>query len=169
MRIVRILLCLCAFSFVSCASTKFEGRAVLAGKVCDLSGKGIPNYHISAGLGLDAVTDINGMFSFNSVSAGNYHITGGGNGWESADLRFSFTDRKSIVCIQVDSLENLVSEMEILLEEENFEGAKNLLSKYKPYNERNPFYRSYKSLVAYCASPTEKRKEALKKCLDKIQ
>ena len=169
MKIAKILLCMPLFVFISCASTKFEGKAVLAGKVCDLSGKGIPNYHISAGIGLETVTDISGMFSFDSVSAGNYHITGGGNGWESADVRLNFTDRKDIVCIQLDSLENLLPELENLLEDENIDEAKRLLAKNSSYNEKNPVYRCYKSLLAYCASPSEKRKTALKNSLEKIQ
>ena len=69
---------LVSLSLVSCASTKFEGKATLTGRVCDENGIGVANYYVSIGLGNTTVTDISGVFVFRDVSSDCYHLTGGG-------------------------------------------------------------------------------------------
>lgn len=160
MRTNKLFLILLSALFVSCASTKFEGTAVLTGRVCDMEGKPVPNYHINAGIGLNAITDAGGVFVIRDVSAGNYFITGSGNGWCSIEQRVDFYDRKSIVCIQVDSLESILPQIESLLKEKNFSAAKKLLYKSKSRNESNAIFNCYKQLIAYCSLPSQKHEKA---------
>ncbi|MBQ4379331.1 MAG: carboxypeptidase regulatory-like domain-containing protein [Treponema sp.] len=152
----------------SCASTKFEGKAVLTGRVCDEKGAGVPNYYVSLGLGKNAVTDISGVFVFRDVSSGNYHLSGGGWGWCPFETDISFLDKKSIVCVQVEKLESLFPKIEALIQGEKYDEAKELVSKSRDYNEKNPLYLFYKNLIIYCAEPDEKRKCALLMSLEKI-
>ena len=168
MRACKIIMIIFSLALISCGSTKFEGKAVLAGKVCDMAGKPVPNYYVSLGLSLDAVTDSNGIFAIRDVSSGNYILHGAGNGWKSIEHEVSFYDRKSIVCIQVDSLESLLPEIESLIKEKNYSAARNLLYKSKSRNEKNPVFICYKKLIDYCAAPNEKRKKAFLSSLEKI-
>ena len=80
----------------------------------------------------------------------------------------NFFDRKSIVCVQVERLEKLFPKIENLLREGKYDEAKKLLAKSKDYNEKNPLYLFYKSLIAYCASPNERRRKQLMSALEKI-
>lgn len=153
----------------SCGSMKFEGNAVLAGRVYDSDGKPVKNYHILLGNGMEAVTDDGGIFSFQNVPSGTYKIRGGGNGWCSCEQTFKFYDRKEILCIQVERLEKLLPKIEEMIFDGDLEGADFLLSKSKEYNENNPVFTSCKNLIAYCRSPSEKRKSAFYESLEKIK
>lgn len=157
-----------ALLLTSCASTKFQGNAVLAGRVYDTHGRPVPNYHISVGLGLNAITDSGGVFTFKNLPSGTYTISGGANGWCGIEQEFFFHDRKEIVCLEVEKLEDLIQKVDFLVSDGDFSGANALLSKAKSHNEKNPIFLSLKKLVDYCESPTEKRKQKLLSSLEKI-
>jgi len=163
-----ILLILLGLNFASCASTKFEGKAALTGRVCDENGIGVANYYVSLGLGNTTVTNESGVFVFKDVGAGEYHLTGGGYGWCETDTKVLFLDKKSIVCLQVEKLESLFPKIESLLREERFDEAKKIISKSKEYNEKNPLYLFYRNLISYCEAPSEKRKKSVLSSLEKI-
>lgn len=154
--LVAALVCL----FASCASTKFDGRANLVGRVCDADGKPVKDYHINAGLGLNALTDESGMFIIRDLKAGSYHIEGGGYGWRVFEDDIPFYDRKMIVCIQAESLRTLMPELSSLLDDKKIGEAKELLQKSKKYNEKNRVFDSYQKLIKLCEFPTEENKKA---------
>ncbi|MBQ9909067.1 MAG: carboxypeptidase regulatory-like domain-containing protein [Treponema sp.] len=168
MRTGKFIWIFMTFFFISCGSTKFEGKSVLAGKVCDMKGNPVENYYVSAGIGHEAVTDSSGLFAIRDLTCGNYCLKGGGNGWKSVEQTVSFHDRKSIVCIQVESLESMLDEIESLLKEKNYSGARKLLYESKAHNESNPLFLCYRKLIDYCALPSEKRKKDLLSALEKI-
>lgn len=160
MRTSKFFLIILSALFFSCASTKFEGKAVLTGRVCDTEGKPVPNYHINAGIGLNAITDAGGVFVIRDLPAGNYVISGSGDGWCSTEQEVSFYDRKSIVCIEVKSLESILPQIESFIKEKNYSAAKKLLYKSKKLNESNAIFNCYKQLIAYCSSPSSKHEKA---------
>lgn len=172
-KILNAAICAFVFSFVSmisvsCASVKFEDKAYLTGRVCDMNGNPVPNYFVSAGLGLQTVTDMNGMFCFPDAKSSSYTLSGGGFGWCPFEKKFDFYDRKSIVCVQVDSLDGLFPKIEALLQESRFSEVKKILSDVKDHNEKNGLFLCYKALTDYCMNPTEKKKSVFLKTLEKI-
>ncbi|MBQ7537404.1 MAG: carboxypeptidase regulatory-like domain-containing protein [Treponema sp.] len=152
----------------SCASTKFDGRAVMTGRVSDPRGNPVPNYHISAGIGMEAITDAGGIFVFRNVSSGNYRLKGGGKGWCGTDMDFYFHDRKEIVCIQVSPLESLIEPLSRQLDSGDYDGAKKLLKKSRQENENNPLFDCYDCLIRYCESGSDKSKKKFLESLEKI-
>ncbi|MBQ9205883.1 MAG: carboxypeptidase regulatory-like domain-containing protein [Treponema sp.] len=152
----------------SCASTKFEGTAVLAGRVYDTHGKPVPNYHVSLGPGVNAITDSGGIFTFKNLPSKTYTISGGANGWCALEQEFFFHDKKEMLCLEVEKLEDTIPVLEQLVCEEDFDGAEKLLETVKNYNEKNPLYLSMKKLIEYCKVPSEKRKEKFLSALEKI-
>lgn len=157
-----------AIMLFSCASTRFEGKAVMTGRVSDPKGNPVPNYHISAGIGMEALTDSGGVFVFRNTPSGNYHIKGYGKGWRGTDMSFYFHDRKEIVCIQVSPLDSLTDEISALLDEENFDEAESLLKKSKKGNEKNPLYECYQNLIRWCETKSEKARKNLLASLGKL-
>lgn len=168
MRLIKIFCLSFALIFLSCASAKFEGSAAMTGRVCDSHGNPVPQYHISAGLGLETMTDASGIFVFKNLSSGNYHISGGGNGWCGTDMHFFFYNRKDILCIQVESLEENLPKIESFIRDGDFSSARDCLAKSKKYNEKNPLFLCYKKLIDYCESPSDKKKRAFLSVLDTL-
>lgn len=168
MRVNKLFLIPLALLLVSCASTEFEGKAVMTGRVCDEKGRAVPNYHISAGIGKEAITDSSGMFVIRDVSSGMYHIKGGGSGWCGTDFNFHFYDRKDIVCIQVVPLDSLLEKIEAKVGEDDFSGAEEILKRSKAGNEKNPLFDCYKNLIKYCEAKTEKSRKRFLASVEKI-
>ena len=157
-----------ALLLVSCTSTKFDGNAVLTGKVCDTEGRPVKNYHISAGIGISAITDMNGIFILRNMPSSSYILSGAGFGYISTELQVDFYDRKSIVCFQIERLEQLLPKIDELLSEEKISEAKKLLEKSKDFNEKNAVFISFRKLIDYCASPSEKKKNDFLETIEKI-
>ena len=168
MRAKSIFLLPLLITFFSCASTKFEGKAVMTGRVSDPKGNPVPNYHISAGIGMEAITDSGGIFVFRNTPSGNYHLRGFGNGWRGTDTDFYFHDRKDIVCIQVWPLDSLTDEISAMLDEEKFEEANSLLKKSRRGNEKNPLYECYEDLIRWCETKSDKARKNLISSLGKL-
>ena len=163
-----LLLFLLAVGLTSCASAQFEGKATLLGRVCDERGKPVPNYHVSLGGGRETLTDSGGMFVFREVAAGSYHLYGGGNGWESFSENLDFYDRKMVACVQVKSLEEVLSEIDALFFTGDVAEAKKLLEKSEKYNEKNPLFRCVRDLLSYWEMPSEKSRERFFSSLEKM-
>ncbi len=153
---------------VSCASTKFEGKAVLMGKVCDMDGKPVPDYHLNLGIGMNAVTDSAGIFVFRDVSSGFHKLSGGGDGWKNLCETVDFHDRKTIFCVQVERIDSLLDEILPLVEEKKYADARKLLANSRQYNEKNPSYKCLCALIDFCESPSEKTKKSFDEMLEKI-
>lgn len=168
MRIKYLFWFLGLFLLISCSSAKFDGTAVLSGKIYDSLGNPVPAYHVSAGIGKNAVSDINGFFAIRDVPDSDLHIKGSGEGWASVDFDFDFHDRKQILCIQVESLESILCTVESLCDEERFDEAKAILKQHKSHNEKNPMYVSMVLMVEYLSNPTEKNKAAILAYLEKF-
>ncbi|MCR4822050.1 MAG: carboxypeptidase-like regulatory domain-containing protein [Treponema sp.] len=166
MNISKIIPFLSLLLITSCASAKFEGRGVMTGRVCDKKGRPVAGYHISAGLGKEALSDSGGIFVFKNLPSGNYSIKGGGFGWSESHVDFFFHDRREIICIQVESLEDILPEIEERLKEGDYEGAKESLFRAKDYNEKHPLFLCYKRLIDYCKSPSERGKKKLLSTLE---
>ena len=152
----------------SCASMKFEGKAVMTGRVSDPKGNPVPNYHIYAGIGMEAITDSGGIFVLRNASSGTYHIKGGGNGWCGTDMEFYFHDRKEIVCIQVRPLESLIEDLSVHLEAGDYSTARRVLKKSQRGNEKNPLYDCYEKLIRYCESGSPRAKKDFLASVEKI-
>lgn len=159
---------LLAVLLFSCASSKFEGDAVLVGRVYDSFGRGVSGYHISAGFAHEAISDKTGVFSIPNVSAGTYKIHGGANGWQSWEKEIEFYDRKEILCILVERLEELLPKIDSYLSEGQWEEARGLLEKSKKHNERNPLFLSMQNLIVYCQNPSEESKQKFLSSLEKM-
>lgn len=162
----NVFIALVGIPFFSCASTQFEGTAVLTGRVCDKEGKPVPDYHVYAGFTHEAVTDSGGIFVLRDLKCGTCHLRGGGLGWRGFEQDFDFNDRKSILCIQVDVLESLLPEIEVLIDEEKFSEAEKLLNGSKTRNEKNPVFGCYRKLIGYCSCPSGKKKKVLLSSLE---
>ena len=168
MRIKSVFFIPLAVMLLSCASTKFEGKAVMTGRVSDPKGNPVQNYHISAGIGMEAMTDSGGVFVFRNTPSGNYHLKGYGKGWRGTDMNFYFHDRKDIVCIQVSPLDSLTEEISEMLEEENYDAANSLLKQSRKGNEKNPLYECYQNLIRLCETKSEKARKNFFSSLGKL-
>lgn len=164
-----VLIALSSLAFFSCASTKFEGKAALVGRVCDMQGNPVPNYHLFLGNSCSALTDAGGMFVFRDVPSDSYRLTGGGNGWCALEHEFYFHDVKSIVCIEVESLDDLFHELSVLLDDKKFAEAHELLEKNKKYNEENELFICCEALVHFCEFPSEESKKTFFDSLRKLE
>lgn len=154
--------------FVSCASTKFDGKAVLTGKVCDMEGNPVPEYHLSLGIGANAITDSAGIFVFRDVSSGTCSLSGGGDGWKSISETVDFHDRRKIFCFQVERIESVLDSISQFIEEKKYSDARKLLAKSRQYNDKNPSYRSLCALIDFCESPSAKTKKKFDEVLDDL-
>ena len=159
---------LASLMLVSCASTKFDGKAVMMGKVCDMEGNPVPDYHLNLGIGMNAVTDSAGIFIFRDVSCGSYKLSGGGDGWKSMSEAVDFHDRKKIFCVQVERIESVLDDVSRLIEGKKYAEARKLLAKSRQYNEKNPSYKCLAALIDFCESPSEKTKKDFDEMLEKI-
>ncbi len=154
------------FSFSGCATQGFEGKAVCTGRVCGPDGTAVPGYHISFGLGLDAVTGINGVFMIPEMEAGEYVLKGGGKGWSSISEKVVFSDKKSIVTVQVAPLNEVYQDVEKLIRSYSYDSAENLLAMQKKYNEEDDVFDFYCSLVEFCKNQSEHEKRNMRKILE---
>jgi len=164
-----IFVTLTLLSLLSCASTKFDGSAVLSGRVSDPQGNPVPNYHLSNGFGSEAISNENGVFFIRNVKAASYEINGYGRLWQSFKCKYDFFDRKTLLCIEVEPLENILDEIEPCLEKRNFSQAKKILSKSKKSNEEEPLYICMENLISYCEKNSEKNQKRFYESLEKVQ
>ncbi len=163
---VTIVLAGSLFSFLGCATKGFEGKAVCSGRVCSPDGTAVSGYHVSFGDGLEAVTGINGVFMIPDMNAGEYVLTGGGKGWASVSEKVVFSDRKSIVTVQVSSMNDVYKNVEKLIRSYSFDSAENLLASQKKYNQDDDVFDFYCSLVSFCKNQSEQEKLTMKKILE---
>lgn len=150
----------CSIFLLSCASTKFEGKAALVGRVSDENGKAVEKYHLFLENGREAVSDSAGMFVFRDVASASYQIDGGGWGWCTVKKSIDFNDRKSIVCIQVKSLEGMFEDIDSFLNAEDLQSAKRILTENEAYNKTNPLFLCYQNLISYWESPSQSQRDA---------
>ncbi len=142
---------------LSCASTKFAGKAACTGRVCGPHGEPVENYQVSFGLGLTTVTKANGMFLIPEMSAGTYTVKGKGTGWTSVEKEVQFIDRRSIVCLQVEPIAALYQRVESLLRSGLYDEAEDILKKEKSSNAESKLYQFYQRVIDYCQSPSERK------------
>ncbi|MBQ6780216.1 MAG: carboxypeptidase regulatory-like domain-containing protein [Treponema sp.] len=150
---------------ISCASTKFSGTAACTGRVCGPHGEPVEQYQVSFGVGLTTVSGINGMFLIPDVRAGTYTVRGGGKGWSSVEKEIEFTDRRGIVCIQVEPMTAVYQKVEGLLRQNFCDEAEKMLAKESVCNDSSPLFQFYREVISYRKSPTEQK---LKKIKDKV-
>ena len=150
---------------VSCASTSFSGNASCTGRVCGPHGEPVAQYQVSFGAGLSAISSVNGMFLIPDMRAGTYTLRGGGKGWASVEKEIAFTDRRGIICIQVEPISVAYQNIERLLRMNLYDEAENALEKERIGNEKSPLFQFYRDVISYCKSPSEKK---LKRLTDKV-
>lgn len=119
MKIKGPLLLLFILQFcISCSSIRgFDGNANLCGLVTDSKNHPVSGYKIALdGLGFQAesaVSDSEGVFVIKNVQQGKYRLRGNAKNWEKiSDWTVSFFDRKKLICIQIRSLDELLSQCE---------------------------------------------------------
>ena len=167
-KLLFALLTLSVFFLFSCGSTKFEGEAVFVGRVSDMAGKPVENYHILLCNGRETLTDSAGMFFFRDVPSGFYHLSGGGDGWESFAENVEFSDRRMVICVQVRSLDSLIDEIDDSLLFGNVSGVKKILGEAEKYNKRNSLFLCLKNLILYGECPSEENRNSFLSSLEKI-
>src|ERR1700745_1651531 len=84
----RIFLCLCVLSLPTSSLFAQAGRGAINGSVSDTSGAIIPGATVTAtdtatGAKLTATTTAAGIYSFVSLSPGNYEVSAGQKGFET--------------------------------------------------------------------------------------
>lgn len=158
---VMLIVFLCA----SCTSTKFTGYATCTGRVCGPHGEPVEHYTVSFGIGEKAVTGANGMFVIPALRAGTYTLTGHGRDWSSIEKEIVFTDRRGIVCIQVEPITMVYQTVESYLRSGLYDEAARLLKSMADGNADSALFQFYQEIVAYNASPSEKK---LKKLADRL-
>ena len=154
----RIIVCIpLLLMLISCASSKFSGKAVCTGRVCGPHGEPVENYQVSFGLGLSTVTKANGMFLIPEMSAGTYTLHGKGVGLTSVEKEVTFIDRRSIICVQVEPLSAVYQRVESLLRSGLYDEAEDILKKEKSANSESKMYQFYQRIIDYLQSPSERK------------
>ena len=161
------LTALLAAAVVSCASTRFSGTAACAGRVCGPNGAPVEQYTVSFGIGKTTVTGVNGMFVIPDMRAGEYTLTGYGRGWASIKKDVVFTDRRGIVCIQVDPITSVYKKVESYMRSGLFDQAAQLLKTQANGNGEDALFQFYQAVVSYGASPSDKKLKKLAERLNK--
>ena len=161
--------CLSCLLF-SCASTGFEGKGTLVGRVCDVNGNAVSGYRLSFAAGKKAVSGVNGVFAVNGMESGKFDMEGFGEGWSSVSEKIDFFDRRSVLVVQVDSESEVCERISDALRFGDIDEAERLLSKIERGNKNSPLFLFYSELVEYkkllAAGKTEKA-QSVKKKLDK--
>ena len=140
MKIKKIQFCirLCALScffLVSCASVPFSGNAVFMGKISSVDGKGIENFKVCLE-GKETLTNASGVFSFEDVSSGEKQISAFKKGWAPINEKVVFSDRKNLLCFQIENMGVVYGKLEKLLTEGFYAEGRNLLEKNRSGNEK---------------------------------
>lgn len=153
--------------FGSCASSKFEGTACLAGKVFDQDGKPVNKYEIEAD-GKKALTDSAGIFYIEDVKSGKISISGSKKGFTSFKEKIQFTDRKDLMCIEVERISSFYKKIENLITGKDYYQAKSLLKKEKKSNGESTIFQFYDTLCDFYITESIEEKQSLQGKLEKL-
>lgn len=153
--------------FGSCASSKFEGTACLAGKVFDQDGKPVNKYEIEAD-GKKALTDSAGIFYIEDVKSGKISISGSKKGFTSFKKKIQFTDRKDLMCIEVERISSFYKKIENLITGKDYYQAKSLLKKEKKSNGESTIFQFYDTLCDFYITESIEEKQSLQGKLEKL-
>ena len=149
------------FLAASCASSKFEGTAVFAGKVFDQDGRAVENYEVESG-GKQVFTDSAGIFYLQDVKSGKISISGRKKGYTSLKKDVDFIDRKGFACLEVEEISRFYKKIENLVNDKQFKNAKSLLKAEKKANGGDTLFQFYDALCDFYASQSIEEKTRLK-------
>lgn len=163
MKIKKIQFCirLCAlwcFFLASCASVPFSGNAVFMGKISSVDGKGVENFKVCLE-GKETLTNASGVFSFEDVSSGEKQISAFKKGWAPINEKVVFSDRKNLLCFQIENMGVVYGKLEKLLTEGFYAEGRNLLEKNRSGNEKEKNFIFYESVLKYIENPCEENKK----------
>ena len=154
----KVLLCVsfaAGLCLSSCATSGFDGEGTLVGRVCDRSGNPVSGYELSFGVGRKAVSGLNGTFAVHGLGSGFYSMSGFARGWTSVDEEVEFRDRRSVLVVQVDSVESVYSGVEDALRNNDAALAGRLLDSVRRGNGGGRLFDFYSSLVEFCSADAE--------------
>ena len=140
----------CASVFCSCATTSgYKGKAVIRGIVLDEKNNPVAGCLVRTDGLVSAYSDSNGMFSLNTIAAGNHTFNISCQGYGNSSLEYSIEDKTKLVCVQVNSLGALLNEIEDSLGCNDVEKAKSLFAAINPKDKKLSEVMFVESLIFY--------------------
>ena len=138
------------FCIFSCASAgkKEVLKNDLNGMIYDFDNKPAAMYTLTIEeLGISAVSDITGRFSFADLPFGTYTIKGSGKDYESIREPFTFQDRRQIVYLKAASREQLYSMIYTCLEDDRTAEAASLEERLLSIGEKDETSLFYSAVI----------------------
>jgi len=164
-----------AFICVSCGTTNFKGYGDLYGIVLDENSIPVEECLVSCSkngflVGND-LTNENGAFIFNNITAGKYKISGEKENYSYLeDTTVDFYSRSKVFCFQISSADEVFNQCDKYIQSGNYEKAEKKLHSLKRNKTSNvdDVADAYKIYIA-CLSGKRKSVNSEKKHLEKLK
>lgn len=122
--------------FFSCATIKQnEDEHTVLGMVTDSKSLPVVGYVISSNGKQISSTNESGLFELPFYANKQITVTGEKEGWECMEIQKTFDSTKSVFCIQIKSMDELVGEIESALDEKEYEKVAQLVQSAGRKNE----------------------------------
>ena len=168
--ILLVLVALCAFTFISCATTirKHEKLPPLYGTIFDQENKPVASIDLYLDGSYAATSDIHGHFSLLSVKKTEEHsLEARKKGYEKVELKFTYTDPTQVMYISMFSADQLLSAAEQALRDKDWISVESFLQRAQSTGA-DEIYCNYLQAVLYAfKNDEEKAKDILLEMTDK--
>ena len=115
---------------LSCKTAEFGAKVIdLNGMVYDFANRPVPQCEISIRNGFNAISDINGRFTFPKVPPGTYTLTASRKGYEDYSGEVTVSDRGQIIYFRLPSQNQLLDMVDAALSANDFTLAGELVER----------------------------------------
>lgn len=171
--IIKTLLCLCFFGFVSCKTVPtFNEKVELCGLVLDMQNKPVDQAVVICFQNniekQRTITNNRGLFVFNDIPGGKYEITIEKNGWMRVEKTpVLFSNKNDVYCFQLNSGDFVLDEVEKLFEKAEYKNGLNVLEQLC-YEPKSPVHAIFCFYSAYGNLKLGEKKKGLE-CIKELK